>query len=86
MKNYIYKNTLFPRAYLSFDAKDEAEAWAMIVTLTTRPKEWTIYTEKDMIDDIVQAQKRCKHPKVRKLAGCEDCPDWSGCDHEKVRY
>ena len=30
--------------------------------------------------------KRCKHPKTRKLAGCEDCPDWSRCDHEKVRY
>ena len=42
MTTYIYKNKLFPRAYLSFDAKDEAEAWAMVVTLTTRPKNWIL--------------------------------------------
>jgi len=28
----------------------------------------------------------CKFPEVRKLAGCEDCPAWSRCTEEKVRY
>ena len=59
MTKYIYKNKLFPRTYLSFDAKDEAEAWAMVVTLMTRPKDWTLRTEKDMIDEIITHQKRC---------------------------
>lgn len=51
---------------------------------------WTIHgggeglmVELHIVDTTVP---RCKHPEVREIAGCEDCPDWSRCDHEKVRY
>jgi hypothetical protein len=43
-----------------------------------------VHVRLELVDPELMSS--CKFPEVRKLAGCEDCPAWSGCPEEKVRY